>query len=74
MKVDSKHHRYFISRKGEILKQIADEFGGVVISFPRIGVKSDLVVLKGARNCVDGAKKRVEEIVHDLVTISDILV
>ena len=46
-----------------ILKQIADEFGGVVISFPRIGVESDLVVKKGARNCINGVKKRIEEIV-----------
>lgn len=64
--VDPKHHKYFVARRGEVLRQIADDFGGVAVSFPRSGVKSDRVVIKGAKDCVEGAKKRILEIVADL--------
>ena len=43
MTVDAKHHRYFVAKRGEVLRNIGDEFGGVVISFPRPGVTSDKV-------------------------------
>jgi len=67
MVVDPKHHRYFVARRGEVLRKIGDEFGGVVVSFPRNGVASDKVSLKGAKNCIEGAIARIEEIVQDLV-------
>jgi len=38
-----------------------------VVSFPRNGVASDKVSLKGAKNCIEGAMARIEEIVQDLV-------
>merc|ERR1719211_894502 len=66
MTVDPKYHRHFVARRGEVLRKIGDEFGGVVVSFPRTGVPSDRVNLKGARNCIDAAKARIEEIVADL--------
>jgi len=66
MTVDPKYHRHFVARRGEVLRKIGDEFGGVVVSFPRTGVPSDKVNLKGARNCIDAAKARIEEIVADL--------
>jgi len=56
-----------VARRGEVLKHIADDYGGVTVSFPRSGVKSDKVVLKGAKDCVEAAKKRIMEIVSDLV-------
>ena len=43
MTVDAKHHRHFVAKRGEVLRQIGDEFGGVVVSFPRSGVVSDKV-------------------------------
>ena len=43
MTVDAKHHRYFVAKRGEVLRNIGDEFGGVVVSFPRPGVTSDKV-------------------------------
>merc|ERR1719495_2386961 len=67
MTVDPKHHRFFVARRGEVLRKIGEEFGGVVISFPRNGVASDKVSLKGAKNCIEGAMARIEEIVQDLV-------
>ncbi|CAL1537044.1 unnamed protein product [Lymnaea stagnalis] len=64
--VDPKHHRYFVARRGEVLRQIADDFGGVIVSFPRSGVSSDKVVIKGPKDCVEAAKKKILEIVDDL--------
>lgn len=66
MVVDPKHHRHFVARRGEVLRNIGEEFGGVIVSFPRAGVSSDKVTLKGAKNCVEAAKARIEEIVTDL--------
>lgn len=43
MTVDAKHHRHFVAKRGEVLRHIGDEFGGVVVSFPRSGVVSDKV-------------------------------
>uniref|UniRef100_A0A8C9T2E5 Vigilin n=1 Tax=Scleropages formosus TaxID=113540 RepID=A0A8C9T2E5_SCLFO len=66
MTVDPKHHRYFVARRGQVLRDIADEYGGVMVSFPRTGSQSDKVTLKGAKDCVEAAKKRMLEIIEDL--------
>lgn len=77
MVVDPKHHRHFVIRRGQVLREIADEYGGVMVSFPRSGTQSDKVTLKGAKDCVEAAKKRIQEIIEDLVchriTVSSIL-
>lgn len=67
--MDPKHHRYFVARRGEVLRNIAEEYGGVTVSFPRSGVKSDKVVIKGSKDCVEAAKKKISDIVADLVWI-----
>ncbi|XP_066966353.1 vigilin [Macrobrachium rosenbergii] len=66
MTVDPKHHRHFVARRGEVLRQIGDQYGGVTVSFPRAGVQSDKVTLKGAKECVEAAKARISEIVTEL--------
>ncbi|KAJ8418609.1 hypothetical protein AAFF_G00001080 [Aldrovandia affinis] len=66
MTVDPKHHRYFVARRGQVLRDIADEYGGVMVSFPRTGSLSDKVTLKGAKDCVEAAQKRMQEIIEDL--------
>merc|ERR1719361_1049380 len=65
MTVDAKHHSYFVARRGEVLRHIGDKFGGVVVSFPRPGVTSDKVTLKGPKDCVEAARSRIEELVLD---------
>lgn len=70
MSVDPKHHRYFVIRRGQVLRDIAEEYGGVAVSFPRSGVQSDRVTLKGAKECVEAAKKRILDIIEDLVRFS----
>jgi len=67
MSVDPKHHRHFVARRGELLHEISDQYGGVTVSFPRSGINSDRVILKGAKECVEAARDRIEEIVSDLV-------
>uniref|UniRef100_A0AAR2K8L0 Vigilin n=1 Tax=Pygocentrus nattereri TaxID=42514 RepID=A0AAR2K8L0_PYGNA len=66
MSVDPKHHRYFVARRGQVLRELAEEYGGVMVSFPRTGSQSEKVTLKGAKDCVEAAKKRMFEIVEDL--------
>lgn len=67
MLVDPKHHRHFVIRRGQVLREIAEEYGGVMVSFPRSGTQSDKVTLKGAKECVEAARKRIQEIIEDLV-------
>lgn len=66
MAVAARHHRHFVARRGEVLRRIADDCGGVQISFPRQGVNSDRVVLKGPKDCIEAAKARINEIIEDL--------
>ncbi|XP_072349563.1 vigilin isoform X2 [Scyliorhinus torazame] len=66
MIVDPKYHRHFVARRGQVLREIAEEYGGVTVSFPRTGVQSDRVMLKGAKDCVEAAKRRILEIIGDL--------
>jgi len=73
MRVDPRYHAHFIARRGEVLRQIADECGGVMVSFPRAASKSEKVVLKGSKDCVDLAIKRIEDIVTDLVGVLRII-
>lgn len=76
MSVDPRHHKHFVARRGEVLNRISDDCGGVMISFPRSGVQSDKVTLKGAKDCIEAAKARIQEIIQDLesmVTIECII-
>uniref|UniRef100_A0AAR2KI23 Vigilin n=1 Tax=Pygocentrus nattereri TaxID=42514 RepID=A0AAR2KI23_PYGNA len=66
MVVDPRHHRHFVCRRGQVLRELAEEYGGVAVSFPRTGTHSDCITLKGARECVDAAKRRIQEIIQDL--------
>lgn len=76
MIVEPRHHKHFVAKRGEVLYRISDECGGVMISFPRSGVQSDKVVLKGAKDCIEAAKIRIQEIITELesmVTINCII-
>nr|XP_026691860.1 vigilin isoform X2 [Ciona intestinalis] len=66
MEIEQKHHKYFVARRGAVLRDIADEFGGVAVSFPRIGDESSTVRIKGPSECVEGAKSKLAELVDDL--------
>lgn len=64
--VDPKYHKHFLTKRGEILQRISDECGGVLISIPPMETNSDRVTLKGAKECIEAAKKRIQDIVNDL--------
>ncbi|XP_068144217.1 LOW QUALITY PROTEIN: vigilin [Drosophila tropicalis] len=64
--VDPRHHKHFVAKRGQILHRISEECGGVMISFPRPGSNSDKVTIKGAKDCIEAAKQRIEETVADL--------
>uniref|UniRef100_A0A8C9Z7G2 Vigilin n=1 Tax=Sander lucioperca TaxID=283035 RepID=A0A8C9Z7G2_SANLU len=66
MVVDVRHHRHFVCRRGQVLRELAEEYGGVAVSFPRTGASSQRVTLKGAKDCVEAAKKRIQELIEDL--------
>ncbi|KAG7243415.1 hypothetical protein INR49_011872 [Caranx melampygus] len=66
MVVEVRHHRHFVCRRGQVLRELAEEYGGVAVSFPRTGANSQRVTLKGAKDCVEAAKKRIQEIIEDL--------
>ena len=58
--IEHRHHGHFVARRGNFLRLLADEFGGVSVSFPRSSDKENSrVVLKGAKECVEGAKKKL---------------
>lgn len=65
MYVDFKYYKYFVVKRGEKLREIVDDFGGVVVSFFRNGVNFDRVVFKGVKDCIEGVKKRILEIVDE---------
>lgn len=66
MCVDPKYHRHFIQRRGQLIHEISEENGRVIISFPRSGTNSDKVILKGAKQCVSSAKAHIEQVIEDL--------
>ncbi|BES96901.1 Hypothetical protein domain [Nesidiocoris tenuis] len=64
--VDQKHHKHFVARRCETLHHLEEEFAGVTISFPRSGVTSNRVVIKGPPDLIDPVRQRINDIVKDL--------
>jgi len=69
--IDPKHHRYLASRRAQVLREVSDEYGGVSISLPKENTSAK-VALKGAKDCVEGAKSRLLEIISDLESMIEI--
>ncbi|GFT03745.1 vigilin [Nephila pilipes] len=63
---DPKHHRYFVTRGTEVLKQISNDYGGVTVSIPKIGSNIGKVFLKWSKYFFKPAKQVFHEIVKDL--------
>lgn len=66
VEVDPKWYRHFVSRGASVLHEVQDQCGGVMISFPKQGAGTNNVTIKGGKECVQSAKKRILEIVDDL--------
>ncbi|CAB3411378.1 unnamed protein product [Caenorhabditis bovis] len=63
--VDQKYHKNFFARGAALIKEIQEQNGGVVISFPRNGSESNEVSIRGSKQCVDAARARIEDILED---------
>lgn len=68
VQVPQKYHFHFVNRKGQVIREISDEYNNVNISFPAKGATEnpETVILKGSKECVEGAKERILEIVQNL--------
>uniref|UniRef100_A0A1I7U4S3 Vigilin n=1 Tax=Caenorhabditis tropicalis TaxID=1561998 RepID=A0A1I7U4S3_9PELO len=63
--VDPKYYKNFLARGAALVKEIQEQNGGVVISFPKNGSDSNEVSLRGSKQCVEAATARIEDIVED---------
>ncbi|XP_029347773.1 vigilin-like [Acyrthosiphon pisum] len=70
--VDSKYHRYFVARRGEIINRIIDDCNGVSITFPKLASSNDVVIIKGDKTNAEDAKRKIKEIVKDLENIIEV--
>jgi len=57
-----------IGAKGRLIREISEECGGIIIRFPNENLQSDKVYLRGPKEEVDKAKKRLREGVSDRVS------
>jgi predicted PilT family ATPase len=64
VEVDPKWHKKFIIRRAKLINQISDENCNVKISFPKQS-NSNQVSLKGPKDAVEAAKKRILELVYE---------
>ena len=65
--VENRFHKQLIGPKGENIQKIRDEFSSVQISFPDLGVKSDIVKLRGPKDDVDLCSKTLNKMYKDLL-------
>eukprot|EP00081_Caenorhabditis_elegans_P004496 NP_001129807.1 ViGiLN homolog [Caenorhabditis elegans] len=63
--VDPKYYKNFLARGAALVKEIQEQNGGVVISFPKNGTDSSEVSIRGSKQCVEAAKNRIEDVVED---------
>lgn len=67
MEVDAKYHGHFKRVGAQLLKDIQEQNGNVVISFPAKAADDQrTVTIKGIKQCCESAKARIEEIVDDM--------
>ena len=64
--IENRFHRQLIGPKGESIEKIRKEFANVQISFPDLGVKSDIVKLRGPKKDVDDCCKYFNRVVKEM--------
>ncbi|EDV24343.1 uncharacterized protein TRIADDRAFT_26766 [Trichoplax adhaerens] len=60
-----KYYKRLLANGRQILREISEENGNVIISIPRDNA-SDKVIIKGSSSCVDSAKVKLLEIVDEI--------
>ena len=66
--IPHKLHTSMIGAKGHLIREISEECGGVLIRFPNENTQSDKVCLRGPKEEVEKAKKRLLEVASDRVS------
>ncbi|KAL1766346.1 vigilin [Sigmodon hispidus] len=64
--INRKFHHYFVMRRNQLLREMMEEYGGVVIAFSYAGKQNTKVTVKGAKACVEAAKKHIQDIFEPL--------
>jgi hypothetical protein len=62
--VDPKWHKHFTAKRGKLIGEISDENCNVKISFPKTAAPQ--VQIKGPRDAVEAAKRRILDFIHRL--------
>merc|ERR1719431_665107 len=64
--IENRFHRQLIGPKGENIEKIRKDFVNVQISFPDLGVKSDIVKLRGPKKDVDDCSKYFNKVTREM--------
>nr|XP_048273916.1 vigilin-like [Myodes glareolus] len=64
--INRKFHHYFVMRRGQLLREMTEEYGGVTITFSYAGKHNTKVTIRGAKACVEAAKKHIQDIFEPL--------
>merc|ERR1719153_2097789 len=68
--IENRFHRQLIGPKGENIEKIRKDFANVQISFPDLGVKSDIVKLRGPKKDVDDCSKYFSKLTKEMTESS----
>merc|ERR1711931_46026 len=68
--IENRFHKQLIGPKGENIQKIRDDFSSVQISFPDLGVKSDIVKLRGPKDDVDLCSKYFNKVTREMAESS----
>jgi predicted PilT family ATPase len=63
--VPAEYHKHFVANKGRVINELTDEFGGVIVTFPKKD-GGDEVAIRGPAEDVEKLKVRLVEIVDNL--------
>ena len=68
--IENRFHRQLIGPKGENIEKIRKDFANVQISFPDLGVKSDIVKLRGPKKDVDECSRHFTKLAKEMAESS----
>uniref|UniRef100_A0A8C5KGY0 Vigilin n=1 Tax=Jaculus jaculus TaxID=51337 RepID=A0A8C5KGY0_JACJA len=60
--INRKFHHYFVLRKHQLLREMNEEYGGLAIAFSYAEKQSAKITIKGAKPCVQAAKKHIQNL------------
>lgn len=70
VEIPQKWHTSMIGAKGHLIREISEDCGGVIIRFPNENTQSDKVYLRGPKEEVEKARKRLLEVLNNKVSVN----